>query len=99
MLVGIEAAVEFWLALNWSPQAQWLRYSDPSGCLLVRHFGRVSGRRMLLCPLQWGPPSAIEPQRYHLHPSQHGEPRNTGASKASICTPDRCVVWHDRRKR
>ena len=35
MLVGIEAAVEFWLALNWSPQAQWLRYSDPSGCLLV----------------------------------------------------------------
>lgn len=34
MLVGIEAAVEFWLALNWSPQAQWLRYSDPSGCLL-----------------------------------------------------------------
>ena len=58
MLVGIEAAVEFWLALNWSPQAQWLRYSDPSGCLLVRHFCRVSGRRMLLCPLQWGPPSA-----------------------------------------
>ncbi len=35
MLVGIEAAVEFWLALSWSPQAQWLRYSDPSGCLLV----------------------------------------------------------------
>lgn len=35
MLVSIEAAVEFWLALSWSPQAQWLRYSDPSGCLLV----------------------------------------------------------------
>lgn len=37
MLVGIEVAVEYWLALSHSPQAQWLRYSDPSGCLLVRH--------------------------------------------------------------
>jgi len=36
MLVGIEVAVEYWLALSHSPQAQWLRYSDPSGCLLVR---------------------------------------------------------------
>ena len=47
MLVGIEAAVEFWLALNWSPQAQWLRYSDPSGCLLVR---RPAGWQPVVCP-------------------------------------------------
>ena len=40
MLVGIEVAVEYWLALSHSPQAQWLRYSDPSGCLLVGRLRR-----------------------------------------------------------
>ena len=45
MLVGIEVAVEYWLALSHSPQAQWLRYSDPSGCLLVRY--------LHICSLLW----------------------------------------------
>ncbi len=35
MLVGIEVAVEYWLALSHSPQAQWLRYSEPNSGLLV----------------------------------------------------------------
>ncbi|MCJ1423633.1 hypothetical protein MMC29_001517 [Sticta canariensis] len=34
MLLAIEVAVEFWLSLQWSPQAQWLRDADtPSGSL------------------------------------------------------------------
>lgn len=32
MLLAIEVAIELWLALQWSPQAQWLRNS-PSGSL------------------------------------------------------------------
>ncbi|KAL4858875.1 Protein ACTIVITY OF BC1 COMPLEX KINASE 3 [Chlorella vulgaris] len=33
MLVACEVAVEYWMALTWSPQAQWLRESDKAGQL------------------------------------------------------------------
>lgn len=33
MLIALEVAVEFWLALTWSPQAQWLSASDSSSVL------------------------------------------------------------------
>ena len=35
MLVACEVAVEYWMALTWSPQAQWLRESDKAGELQV----------------------------------------------------------------
>jgi hypothetical protein len=31
MLIAIEVAVEYWLALTWSPQAQWLSEVSKSG--------------------------------------------------------------------
>ena len=33
MLLALEVAVEFWLALSWSPQAQWLSGSGSSSAL------------------------------------------------------------------
>lgn len=33
MLQAIECAVEFWLALEWSPQAQWLLEASETGPL------------------------------------------------------------------
>lgn len=33
MLIASEVAVEYWLALSWSPQAQWLRESEQAGPL------------------------------------------------------------------
>lgn len=33
MLLAMEVAVEYWLALSWSPQAQWLAESDVSSAL------------------------------------------------------------------
>ena len=33
MLIGIEVAVEYWLALTWSPQAQWLSEVSKSGII------------------------------------------------------------------
>lgn len=33
MLIAIEVAVEFWLALTWSPQAQWLSEVSKSGVI------------------------------------------------------------------
>ena len=30
MLLSLEVAVEYWLALSWSPQAQWLSGSGSS---------------------------------------------------------------------
>ena len=34
MLLTLEVAMEFWLSLQWSPQAQWLREAEtPSGVL------------------------------------------------------------------
>ena len=36
MLVACEVAVEYWMGLTWSPQAQWLRESQQAGPLQVR---------------------------------------------------------------
>lgn len=33
MLIAIEVAVEYWLALTWSPQAQWLSEVSKSGII------------------------------------------------------------------
>ena len=33
MLLSIEVAVEYWLALTWSPQAQWLGEMVGTGAL------------------------------------------------------------------
>ena len=33
MLIAIEVAVEYWLALSWSPQAQWLSEVSKSGVI------------------------------------------------------------------
>ncbi len=33
MLLSIEVAVEYWLALTWSPQAQWLNELAKSGVI------------------------------------------------------------------
>ena len=33
MLIAIEVAVEYWLALTWSPQAQWLSEVSKSGVI------------------------------------------------------------------
>lgn len=33
MLLSLEVAVEYWLALSWSPQAQWLSGSGASSAL------------------------------------------------------------------
>ena len=33
MLLALEVAVEYWLALSWSPQAQWLSGSGSSSAL------------------------------------------------------------------
>ena len=33
MLIALEVAVEYWLALSWSPQAQWLSGSGSSSAL------------------------------------------------------------------
>jgi hypothetical protein len=33
MLLSLEVAVEYWLALSWSPQAQWLSGSGASSVL------------------------------------------------------------------
>jgi hypothetical protein len=33
MLLAIEVAVEYWLALTWSPQAQWLNEVAKSGII------------------------------------------------------------------
>ena len=33
MLIAIEVAVEYWLALTWSPQAQWLSEVTKSGVI------------------------------------------------------------------
>jgi len=33
MLIAIEVAVEYWLALTWSPQAQWLNEDSKSGVI------------------------------------------------------------------
>lgn len=33
MLLALEVAVEYWLALSWSPQAQWLSGSGSSSTL------------------------------------------------------------------
>ena len=33
MLLALEVAVEYWLALSWSPQAQWLSGSASSSAL------------------------------------------------------------------
>lgn len=33
MLMALEVAVEYWLALSWSPQAQWLAESETSSVL------------------------------------------------------------------
>ncbi len=39
MLVACEVAVEYWMALTWSPQAQWLREAQQAGALQVRREG------------------------------------------------------------
>lgn len=41
MLVASEVAVEYWLALSWSPQAQWLRESQQAGPLQASTPSRV----------------------------------------------------------
>lgn len=33
MLLSIEVAVEYWLALTWSPQAQWLNELAKNGII------------------------------------------------------------------
>lgn len=33
MLLAIEVAVEYWLALTWSPQAQWLNELTKTGVI------------------------------------------------------------------
>ena len=71
MLVGIEVAVEYWLALSHSPQAQWLRYSDPSGCLLVRVAASCSRCLVTSCAVACTPhlPSrpATTPSRMQMY--------------------------------
>lgn len=45
MLVACESAIEYWLALTWSPQAQWLRESERAGKLQARG----GGGRLVVC--------------------------------------------------
>ncbi|KAK9828685.1 hypothetical protein WJX72_001519 [[Myrmecia] bisecta] len=45
MLLSMECAVEYWLALNWSPQAQWLEYEE-AGEAGLREEVRAESRRV-----------------------------------------------------
>lgn len=39
MLVACEVAVEYWMALTWSPQVEWMREAQHAGALQVRGGG------------------------------------------------------------
>ena len=51
MLLALEVAVEYWLALSWSPQAQWLSESEVSS-ILQSEVGRplFSAQSSSYCP-------------------------------------------------
>ncbi len=45
MLVACEVAVEYWMALTWSPQAQWLREAQQAGAMQVQPLTATSSRK------------------------------------------------------
>lgn len=56
MLLAIEVAVEYWLALTWSPQAQWLLQHTEATTLKVNascHLCLERGEEILLFEALW----------------------------------------------